>query len=131
MDKNLMPYYFSRAIFSMIFGGIFFLSGSPLWEAALMGGLLLALFLWAPHCGRYAVHPEFGISALRRDERTQIINDKAARNAFVTIMLLIGATSIYFNMAAAAIPSVLFRILIIIGVLVYYASDLWLRRFQQ
>jgi hypothetical protein len=93
MNRNLLPYYLSRAVFSVIFGGIFFLSGSPLWEAALMAGLLLALFIWAPHSGRYAVHPEFGITALSRDERTQLINDKAARNAFVVIMLLIGAAA--------------------------------------
>ena len=130
MNKSLMPYYLSRAAFSILFGGIFLLSGSPLWEAALIGGSILALFLWAPHSGRYAVHPELGVSALRRDERTQVINDKAARNAFVTIMLLVCAASFYFSATSAAITSGVFRMLLTCGALAYFASDVWLRKFQ-
>lgn len=130
MNKSLTPYYISRALFSAAFGAFFFLSGAALWEAVLLGGILLGLFLWAPHSGRYAVHPELGVSALRRDERTQVVNDKAARNAFAAIMLVVGGASFYFSATSAAITSGIFRILLICGALVYFASDIWLRKFQ-
>lgn len=132
MNSKMTPYYVSRTIFSVLFGALFFATGSPLWEAALIGGSILALFIWAPHSGRYSVHPEFGISALRRDEWTQAINDKAARNAFVAIMLLIGTASIYFGaLGTASIPAVFMRGLLIIGTLVYFGSDLWMRKSKQ
>jgi hypothetical protein len=132
MNKNMLPYYASRAIISIGFGGLFLVTGSPVWEAILTAGVLLALFLWAPHSGRYAVHPELGVTTLRRDEWTQAVNDKAARNAFVVIMLLIGAASLYFGtIGMASISSGFLRILLIVGTLVYFGSDFWLRRAQQ
>ena len=132
MNKKLMPYYLSRAVFAIVFGGLFFMTGSPLWEAILFGGLILALFIWAPHSGRYAVHLELGVTALRRDEFTQAINDKAARNAFVVLMLLIGAVSLTMGAAGAAFAlDGILRILLVTGVLVYFGSDLWMRKAQQ
>lgn len=132
MNKNMLPYYISRAIFSIAFGGLFYVTGGSLWSSAGIGTVLLALFLWAPHCGRYAVHPEYGVTALRRDERSQVINDKAARNAFVVVMLLIGGASLYFGMAGViSISYTVLKALIIAGVLVYYASDIWLRMAQR
>ena len=129
MNRYLLPYYLSRGVLSIAFGGLFWLTGSPLWEAALIGGLLLALFLWAPHSGRYSVHPEFGVTALRRDERTQVVNDKAARNAFVAVMLALAAASLYWGSAGAAVVSIgVLKILLIGGTLIYFASDLWFRK---
>ena len=132
MNKKMMPYYLSRAVFAIAFGVLFFATGSPLWEALLFGGLILALFIWAPHSGRYAVHPELGVTALRRDEFTQAINDKAARNSFVALMLLIGGISLATGTAVAtfALNGIL-RILLIAGVLVYFGSDLWMRKTKQ
>lgn len=129
MTKKLIPYYLSRAAFSIAFGVLFFVTGAPLWESILIGGLVLGLFIWAPHSGRYAVHPEFGVSALRRDEWSQTINDKAARNAFVAVMLLICGAGIYFE-SAALIPVGFLRILLIMGTIVYFISDLYLRKSQ-
>ncbi len=132
MNKNMLPYYISRTIISVAFGVLLYVTGSPLWNAILMGGLILALFLWAPHSGRYSVHPEFGITALRRDEFTQVINDKAARNAFVVSMLAIAAIAIYSGSIGAINISIrFFKLVLIIGVLTYFASDLWLRRLHQ
>lgn len=89
--RRLSRYYISRAIISSAFGGLLAVTGSTWWMAALMGLIVFALFLWAPHSGRYAVHPELGGSALRRDERTQVISDKAARNGFVVTLLALAA----------------------------------------
>lgn len=132
MAKNMMPYYLSRTILSIAFGILLFVTGLSLWRAVLFGGLSLALFLWAPHSGRYSVHPEFGITALRRDERTQVINDKAARNAFIVSMLTIGAIGVYFGLFGVINISIgVFKIVLIIGALTYYVSDLWLRKSHQ
>lgn len=125
MNKSMMPYYLSRTIFSAAFGLLLFVTGSSLWHAMLIGGLILVFFLWAPHSGRYSVHPEFGITALRRDERTQIINDKAARNAFIVSMLTITAIAVYFgSFGAINIYIGVLKIVLIIGALTYFVSDL-------
>lgn len=132
MAKNMMPYYLSRTIFSLLIGVFLLLTGSTVWVSVLTSALILAFFLWAPHSGRYAVHPELGVTALRRDERTQYINDKAARNAFVISMLAAGAFTLYFGLTGAAmIPISILKILLGIGVLAYFISDLWLRRVQE
>lgn len=132
MKQALMPYYLSRAVFSIAFGLLFLATGSPWWMALLIGGLLLALFLWAPHSGRYAVHPEFGITALRRDERTQVINDRAARNAFVVSMLLLGAIAVFAGASGMmSITLGVIKIVLLAGALTYFACDLWLRKTQQ
>lgn len=129
MTKNLMPYYLSRTILSAAFGLLLFVTGSTLWMVILMSGLILAFFLWAPHSGRYSVHPELGVTALRRDERTQVINDKAARNAFIVSMLTVGVIAIYFGLSGAINISLsVFKIVLVIGVLTYFVSDLWLRK---
>jgi heme O synthase-like polyprenyltransferase len=132
MIKSLLPYYLSRTVLSIAFGLLLFSTGSAIWMSALVGGLLLALFLYAPHSGRYSVHPEFGVTALRRDERTQVINDKAARNAFVFSMLAIAALVISFGSAGSTnIPAIAIKLALVLGALVYFVSDAWLRKSQQ
>jgi len=111
---------------------LFLATGSPWWMALQIVGLLFALFLWAPHSGRYAVHPEFGITALRRDERTQVINDRAARNAFVVSMLLLGAVAVFSGVSGMmSITLGVIKIVLLAGALTYFACDLWLRKTQQ
>jgi len=129
MTKNMLPYYLSRTILSAAIGLLLFVTGSTLWMVILISGLILAFFLWAPHSGRYSVHPELGVTALRRDERTQVINDKAARNAFIVSMLTVGAIAIYFGLFGAIYISIsVFKIVLVIGGLTYIVSDLWLRK---
>jgi hypothetical protein len=131
MNKSLMPYYLSRILISAAFGSLLFLTGSPVWLAVLLSGLILALFIWAPRSGRYSVYPEFGVTALRRDEFTQTINDKAARNAFVVSMLAVAAIAIYFGSSgAASIPIGIIQIVLIIGAVTYLVSDLLLRKLD-
>ena len=125
---GMKSYYVSRAIISIAFGALF-AAGSTWWTGILVGALAFAWFLLAPHIGRYSVHPEFGITALRRDERAQAINDKAARNAFVISMLTLGGIIVYFGtFAVTSVPIAVFKWLLILGALIYYASDFWLRK---
>jgi hypothetical protein len=129
MTKDLTPYYLSRAVLSVAFAGLMYLTGSPLWMAALFGSLILILFILAPLSGRYSVHPEFGITALRRDERTGVINDKAARNAFVASMLAVAFIAVYSTVVGVGVISIKILIFIlVVGLFAYYISDFFLRR---
>ena len=102
---GMKAYYISRAILSIVFGAVFLLAGSAWWVALLVSTIAFGWFFIAPRIGRYAVHPEYGVTALRRDERSQGINDKAARNAFVVSMLAVAAVAIYYEaLAAGSVP---------------------------
>ena len=126
---GMSRYYVSRVVISIAFGGLFALTGSPWWMAILVSTVLIALFLYAPHSGRYAVHPELGVMALQRDERTQTVTDRAARNAFVVTMLVIAAIALYFGpISPAAVPVVALKLTLVLGALTYFLSDFLLRR---
>ena len=126
---GMSAYYTSRAVFSAAFGILLALAGLEWWMAALMGTVVFGFFLWAPRSGRYAVYPELGVTALRRDERTQTINDKAARNAFIVTMLAIAAIAIYFGLfAPAVVPVRVLEYILILGALAYFVCDFFLRR---
>ncbi len=126
---GLSRYYLSRALISLGLGSLFALSGSPGWMAVSVSLITFALFLWMPRSGRYAVHPEFGVTALRRDERTQAINAVAARNGFVVIMLAMAAMALYFEaMARSQVPIGVLHLSLALGILTYFLSDFWLRR---
>jgi hypothetical protein len=127
--KDMTGYYISRAVISIALGGFLALTGSPWWGAVLVGAITFAFFVWAPRSGRYAVHPELGVTALRRDEYTQTINDKAARNAFVLTGLMLGGGIIYFGtIVPSSVPVGFLSLVLALGVLIYFVSDAWLRR---
>jgi uncharacterized membrane protein len=126
---GMSRYYISRALISIALGALLALTGSQWWMAGLVGVIVFAYFLWAPHSGRYAVHPELGVTALRRDERTQTINDKAARNAFVATILTVAGIAVYFGtIAPANVPVAILNLALVLGILTYFVSDFWLRR---
>jgi len=127
--KEMSLYYISRAIISAAVGGLFYISGSSLWMAILIGAVAFLWFLWAPHSGRDTVHPELGIAALRRDEFARQINDHAARNAFVVLSLAIAILSIYFgSILQSDVPARILNYALILGALTYLASDFRLRK---
>ena len=126
---GMKPYYVSRALVSAAFGALFVLAGSAAWIGALVGGLAFGWFLLAPHIGRYAVRPESGATALRHDERGEVIRDAAARNAFVLCALALAAVIVYARIQSlSSIPVAMLQWLLVLGALVYYASEFWLRR---
>jgi len=129
--KGIKAYYLSRALIAVAIGSILLLGGSPWWVSIGLGGLVLIWFLLAPRFGRYAVRPEYGVTALRRDERTEAINNMAACNAFVVCMLALGVVIIYGRAAASdGVGIVVLETILLLGVLVYFATDFWLRREQ-
>jgi hypothetical protein len=128
---GMRAYYISRAFVSAAFGLLLVLGGSPWWAGVAVGALAFVWFLVAPRIGRYAVHPDLGITALRRDERGSAINNAAARNAFVGCMLAVGGAIAYAaTNAMNAVPLAVLQWLLILGVVIYYASDFWMRRLH-
>jgi hypothetical protein len=129
--NGMLRYYISRAILSAALGALLAITGLQWWIALLAGIAAFAFFLYAPRSGRYAVNPELGVTALRRDERTQLINAKAAVNAFVITILAMGGIAIYFGaIVSAAVPVIAISLTMLIAILTYFVSDFWLRRSQ-
>jgi len=127
--RGLSSYYISRTLISAGFGGLFALTGASWWLAVLAAATAFAFFLWAPRSGRYAVHPKFGVTALRRDERTQALSAKAARNAFVVAILALATITITFGRVIRTdVPIGFLNGTIALATLTYFLSDLWLRR---
>jgi hypothetical protein len=59
---------------------------------------------------------------VRRDERTQVIADKAARSSFIVLMLAVG------SIARTDVPIALVCLIGLLGIAVHFAADIWLRR---
>ena len=123
-------YYASRLLVAALVAALFYATGAAWWVSLLVGAVAIAWFLYAPRSGRYQVEPGRGATALQRDERAQWINDKAARNAFVTLGLALGGLNIYFGTAAglSVVPIEWTRRLLAAGVAAYWISDIFLRR---
>ncbi len=127
--SGMRSYYLSRVVLCVAFGLLLYFTGATWWMAVLLAAIVLAFFLWAPHSGRYAVHPEQGVTTLRRDERTQAINDRSARNAFIVTMLAVAGLALFFGRSTPPVVPVSFlTYLLMLGVIVYYLSDFLQRR---
>ena len=128
---GIKAYYISRALLSAGIGVLLVLEGFPWWAGAGACVLAFAWFLAAPRIGRYSVQPGHGVTALRRDERAVAINNAAARNAFVGCMLAVGGVIAYAGTATLqSVPVAVLQWLLILGIVIYYASDFWMRRLQ-
>jgi hypothetical protein len=128
---GMKAYYLTRAIIAVTIGGLLIVGGSPRWVGIGVGGLTMLWFFVAPRVGRYAVHPEQGATALRRDERGEAIHNAAARNAFAVCMLAIAG--VLLHAWATGLDGVGIAVLegiLVLGILVYFASDYWLGRVQ-
>jgi hypothetical protein len=129
MTKNLMPYYISRAGISILITGLMIFTGSHFWLSFLSGALILIMFIIAPLSRRYSVHPEFGITALRRDDFTSAVNEKSARNGFVAVTILItGAAGFSAALGGGLVTAQALKLMLLTGLLVYYISDFFYRR---
>ena len=68
---------------------------------------------------------------MRRDEWTQAVTDKAARSAFVVIMLTLGGFIIYYgSIVEADVPIPALALVVASGMLTYIATEFWLRHTQ-
>ena len=128
-QKPLTTYYLSRAVLSALFGMLFMLLGASWQMGALAAALTLVFFLWAPRSGRYTVQSQKGLAPLQRDERAQAISEKAGRNAFVVLTILLGGILSYAQIAGLhTLPVDTMGWLLLLGIVVYFFSDFALRR---
>ena len=63
--RSLSRFHVSRAFGPIALGALLAVTGSLRWMAVLVGVIALAFLLSAPRSGRYTVHPERGVTALR------------------------------------------------------------------
>lgn len=121
-------YYFSRAGFALIASVVLILLGLSPWLAVLAGLLMFAFFVWSARSDRYIVQPGLGAAPLRRDERTQAITNRSARNAFVVTVMCLAGVALYFTQVAHQdVPVGILGLILALGFLIYLGSDLWLR----
>ena len=126
---GLTRYYLVRVGISAVFATLLALVGAPWWSAVLAALALLGLFVWAVRSGRYVVQPERGATALRTDEYTRAIRDRATRYGFVSVMLALGGVVLYYGLIAAGdVPVAVIGGVLLIGWIVYFLSDLLARR---
>lgn len=124
----MSAYYVSRLAIAAILGGVLGLSGLQWWLSAAVAALVLLFFLIAPKSGRYVVRRQGGSTPLRRDERTQAIVDKAARNAFITTMLALGGlVVIYGSFLCRPVPSSALGSVLALAFCTYALSEVRLR----
>lgn len=122
-------YYASRGVVSMVFGGLVFLVSKSILAGLLLAVLVFTVFLWLPRSGRYKVFPNKGVTALRRDEWSQSINQRSGRNAWVIVTLGGSGLVLYYGLVSPGdVPNGLLGGLLLLGLVTYYLSDLWMRR---
>ena len=127
--KGLSRYYLVRVVISAVLAALVALAGAPWWGAVLAGLVIFGLFVWAVRSGRYVVHPEHGATALRSDEYTRAIRDRATRYGFVAVMLALGGVALYYGLIARTdVPVPVVGGVLLIGWIVYFLSDLLARR---
>jgi hypothetical protein len=124
MKSELVPYYVSRGVLSVLIGVVLLLGGSPWWLALLVGVLMFAGFLWYAHSGFYLVDPSQPLTPLRRDARGKAIRDRA-----VVISVVLGA-AVYLavSLAALVLPLTLppLSLAVPAAVIAYFAVSTWL-----
>ncbi len=99
------------------------------WSGVLVGAAALTFFLWGSMSGRYLVDPEGGLTPMRLDERMRVIRDRAARDAYVTLMLALAALTLYRGMIQPGdLPAEALPGLLTVGFVAYFVSDALQRR---
>jgi hypothetical protein len=124
MKSELVPYYVSRGILSILIGVVIFWGGSPWWLALLIGILVFAGFLWYAHSGFYLIDTSQPLTPLRRDARGKAIRDRA-----VVIAVVVGA-AVYLalSLAGLVLPHALppLSLSVPAAVIAYFAVSTWL-----
>lgn len=127
--KGLNRYYLVRAVISAALAALVALAGAPWWGALLAGLVIFGLFVWAVRSGRYVVQSERGATALRSDEYTRAIRDRATRYGFVALMLALGGVVLYYGLIAHAdVPVAVVGGVLLIGWIAYFTTDILARR---
>jgi hypothetical protein len=124
MKSELIPYYVSRGILSVLIGVVIFGGGSPWWMALLIGILVFAGFLWYAHSGFYLIDTSQPLTPLRRDARGKAVRDRA-----VVISVVVGAAVyLVLSLAGLVLPFTLLPLSLAVpaAVIAYFVVSTWL-----
>ena len=131
MKRRLMTSYTLTRVLIALVMGILIGYKTFWWSGALVGVATLAFFLWAMSSGRYLVEPDGSATPMRLDERMRLIRDRAARTAFIMLMLVLAALAIYFGFIQPGdIPLQILLGVLGLGFLAYFVSDALQRQGQ-
>lgn len=120
--RGLVWYYLSRAVLAGAAAVIAWTATHKIGLALITGLLTLAIFVWYARSGHFIVDPSRPLTPLRRDEREQAITYRATSYAFIATMVLLGLIGLVH------LPLNWAPVVIGVGILVYFASQAWLRR---
>ncbi len=123
-----LPYIVSRVVLSAACAGALVLGGLAWWIAVPAGAVIFVFFLLVGKTDRYVIRDDAGAAPFRRDERSQTIRDKAARNAFVLTVLCLAGLTIAYGRLDAAVPVAALGSLLALAAATYAVSELLLRR---
>jgi hypothetical protein len=125
----MLAYFVLRLAIAATLGYALVLGGLVWWLGLIVAALAALFFVLAPRSGRYLVHSQGGPTPLRRDERSQAIVLRAARNAFAVIVLAVGGLTIaYGSFLKQSVPVNALAAALGLAVSVYALSDIRLRR---
>ena len=122
-------YYISRGIISIALGGLLYLLSQSLLISVSIAVVIFITFMILPRTGRYKVFPQKGMTALRRDEWTQSINQRSGLNAWVIVTITGAGLVLYYGLISPGdVPTGLLGALLLLGLVAYYVSDYWMRK---
>lgn len=125
----MQSYYISRSLIAALFGGLIYWFGGSILAGVLSAAAIMAVFIYLPRSGRYRVDPKKGAAPLRRDEWSQNVNQRSGLYAWVAVTITGGVLVLYYGLISPGdVPVGMIGALLLLGVLIYYLSDFWLRR---
>jgi|GEM_PF-1305908 len=129
MKRDLRWYYATRGLLILAWIGLMVLLKART-EIILFGALvMIILYLWLPHSGRYVIRTDKPLSPLQRDERERTISFRATAYAFSVLLVLLAAAVIGAGLRGQNTLSIeLVSTIIALGMIIQLAANLWLRR---
>jgi hypothetical protein len=118
MNRQFLPYYISRAVFSL---GISLLILGFTWKALVLAAVFFGLFLLYLHSGWFRIDPSQPLFPIRRDDRGREVQRKALVAALVggvAFFLLLVAIRLGVPPSSAAAP-----VAVSVSVIIYFATE--------
>jgi len=118
MNRQFLPYYISRAVFSL---GIPLLILGFTWKALVLAAVFFGLFLLYLHSGWFRIDPSQPLFPIRRDDRGREVQRKALIAALVSgvaFFLLLVAIRLGVPPSSAAAP-----VAVSVSVIIYFATE--------
>jgi len=126
--KGLAWYYVTRLGVVAVWLFIATIGGLPLWANVLPAAAMTAYFLWLPRSGYYVVREDQPLAPMRRDERTQLISNRAATWAFIAETVLLGLGVVWSALSGRGELGAVLGFVLAAGSFAYLVAHAWLAR---